>query len=73
MKQSHHIPPHRTPIKVIRPTLRRSSPTTRWRMTNILTAGAAVLAVALSVSLSAAATDKVCTMPLDQMTVSVCP
>jgi hypothetical protein len=73
MKQSHHIPPHRTPIKVIRPTLRRGFATTRWRMTNVLTAGAALLAVALSVSLSAAATDKVCTMPLDQMPVSVCP
>jgi hypothetical protein len=72
MKQSHHIPPHRAPIKVIRPTLRRGPAIIRWRMTNLLTAGAAVLAVALSVSLSAAETDKVCTMPIGQMTVSVC-
>jgi hypothetical protein len=72
MKQSHLIPPLRAPIEVITPTLRRASGTNRWRMTNILTAGAALLAVVLSVSLSAAATDEVCTMPLDGASRTAC-
>ena len=72
MKQSHHIPPHRTAITVVSPTLRRIQTQTRWRMTNVLTVGAALLAMILSVSLSYAATDKVCTMPLDHTQAPVC-
>jgi hypothetical protein len=72
MKHSHHIPPQRTPIKVISPTLRRTVFTARWPMTNTLTAGAALLAVILSVSLSAASTDEVCAMPLDGVQTAAC-
>ncbi len=72
MKQSHHIPPHRATIKVVSPTLRNTRNIARWRMTNILTVGAALLAMILSVSLSSAATDEVCSMPLDTAPAATC-
>ncbi len=64
MKQSHHIPPLRTPIEVVNPTRRKVSSRLRWRIANVLTCAATLLAVVLSVSLSSAATDAVCAMPL---------
>jgi hypothetical protein len=72
MKQSHHIPPFRTPIEVVNPTLRRMSAKQRQRMANLLACGAALMAVVLSVSLSSAATDAVCSMPIDDMPVASC-
>lgn len=72
MKQSHHVPPHRIQIEVVNPTLRRVSTQLRWRITNILTCGAALLAVVLSVSLSSAATDTVCPMPLGHTQAATC-
>jgi hypothetical protein len=72
MKQSHHIPPHRPVIAVVRPTLRRSPATMRWRITNVLTVAAALFAVILSVSLSSAATNQVCAMSLDRAQTVAC-
>lgn len=72
MKQSHHIPPLRTPIEVVNPTLRRTSVTKRWRVANILTCAAALLAAVLSVSLSSAATGTICAMPLDHLPMTTC-
>ncbi len=72
MKQSHHIPPLRSPIEVVSPTLRRGPANGGWCMSNVLTCCAALLAVILSVSLSSAATDTVCRMPLDRMTTASC-
>jgi hypothetical protein len=73
MTHAHHIPPHRTPIAVISPTLRRASLTAKhWRIANALTLGAVLLAVVLSVSLSSAGTDRVCAMPLDGSHSAMC-
>jgi hypothetical protein len=72
MKQSHHVPPHPTRISVVAPTLRSMPFTIRWRLTNLLTLGAAVLAVALSVSLSSAETNEVCALPLDRVQTAAC-
>ncbi|MGL4238787.1 hypothetical protein [Tabrizicola sp.] len=65
MRQSHHIPPQPTRIEVVAPTLRRKGSRGRWTMASSLTLGLAVLAVILSVTLPAAATDGVCALPLD--------
>lgn len=73
MKQSHHIPPLRTPVEVVNPTRRNMSAKPRWRIANVLTCGAALLAVVLSVSLSSAATDTVCMMPLGKAAQASCP
>lgn len=57
MKQSR-------PIEVIQPTLRRSARKRHISLANVLTAGAALLAIVLSVSLSSAANTNTCAMPL---------
>jgi hypothetical protein len=58
MKQSR-------PIEVIRPTLRRRALGKGMPMANVLTAGAALLAIVLSVSLSSAANTDSCARPFD--------
>jgi hypothetical protein len=72
MKQAHHIPPLRAPVQVVNPTLRYVSKKMQWRIANTLTLGAGLLAVVLSVSLSSAATDEVCAMPLDRAQTATC-
>lgn len=54
------------PIKVIHPTLRHRARRGSIPLTNLLTAGAALLVIVLSVSLSSAANTKAetCVMPL---------
>lgn len=52
------------PIEVIQPTLRRNARRAGMPIGNVLTAGAALLAIALSVSLSAADNADTCAMPL---------
>jgi hypothetical protein len=58
MKQSR-------PIEVTHPTLRRIWRPAAMTMTNTLTLGAALVAVALSVTLSAAAGPDICARPVD--------
>jgi hypothetical protein len=58
MKQSR-------PIEVIRPTLRRRALGKGLPIANVLTLGAALLAIVLSVTLSSAAGKGVCVRPLD--------
>ncbi|MFM2388813.1 MAG: hypothetical protein RLZZ437_368 [Pseudomonadota bacterium] len=65
MKQSRSI-------EVIRPTLWRAARKSSLPMTNILTAGAALLAIVLSVSLSSAADPKACVMPLSGPAAPAC-
>jgi hypothetical protein len=65
MKQSR-------PIEVIQPTLRRTQRRMAMPMTNVLTIGAALLAIVLSVSLSAAANPQTCAMPLAGVPVAEC-
>ncbi len=51
-------------IEVIQPTLRRTTRRAGMPLANVLTAGAALLAIVLSVSLSSAANTDTCAMPL---------
>ena len=67
MKQSR-------PIEVIRPTLRHSARGKGMPLANVLTAGAALLVIVLSVSLSSAAnTDTdICARPIDAAVSTPC-
>ncbi|MCU0802396.1 MAG: hypothetical protein MUD11_11585 [Rhodobacteraceae bacterium] len=59
-------------IEVIHPMLRRKAMRPHLTIVNALTAGAALLAVLLSVSLSAAADPEACARPIDSAIAAPC-
>jgi hypothetical protein len=69
-----HVPPEKKKetamkqsraIEVTHPTLRSAPRRMRMTLTNALTLGAVLMAIALSVTLSAAANTDVCARPID--------